>query len=726
MGWFDDQIKTRIKSDTNVFEESLVGLTDAVVGENQARVMYDKRVLTRTAIEDILKYYRLKIKDIPESITDVNDQLEWMLRPHGVMRRSVYLKEGWYNDAVGPMLAFTKEGEKAVALIPGKLYGYYYTDPDTGKRVRVNKTNAKLFETYGICFYTPLPLKPIGFMEFIKFILGQLSFSDIATMVISTLLVTAFGMILPQLNRILFSDVVGSESIKVLLSMALFIVCASVTNVLFTTVKTLVTEKIRTKININMQAAGMMRILSLPADFFKDYGSGELSQRVSYLNSLTGTVFDTVFSTGLTGVFSLSYIAQIFNFAPALVVPAIIITLITVAFSVVSSLVQMSYSTKQMESTAKTSSLVYSIITGIKKIKLAGAEKRMFSRWAGLFAKEAELTYNPPTFLKINSVISMAIGLIGTLVMYSVALANNVSLPDYLAFNTSYGMLSAAFMQVSSIALTVATIRPILKMIEPILKTTPEVSEGKEVIENISGGIELQNVSFKYGENLPNVIDNLSLNITPGQYVAICGTTGCGKTTLMRLLLGFERPQRGGIFYDGKNINNVDIRSLRHNIGCVMQNGGLFQGDIYSNIVISAPWLTVDEAWAAAELAGIADDIRNMPMGMYTVIQEGSGGISGGQKQRLMIARAIAPNPRILLFDEATSALDNITQKKVSESLDSLKCTRIVVAHRLSTIKQCDRIIVLEKGHIIEDGTYEELLAKGGAFAQLVERQKVG
>lgn len=726
MGWFDDQIKTRIKSDTNVFEESLVGLTDAVVGENQARVMYDKRVLTRTAIEDILKYYRLKIKDIPENITDVNDQLEWMLRPHGVMRRSVYLKEGWYNDAVGPMLAFTNEGEKAVALIPGKLYGYYYTDPDTGKRVRVNKTNAKLFEAYGICFYTPLPLKPIGFTEFIKFILGQLSFSDIATMVISTLLVTVFGMVLPQLNRILFSDVVGSESIKVLLSMALFIVCVSITNVLFTTVKTLVTEKIRTKININMQAAGMMRILSLPADFFKGYGSGELSQRVSYLNSLTGTVFDAVFSTGLTGIFSLSYIAQIFNFAPALVAPAIIITLVTVAFSVVSSLVQMSYSAKQMESTAKTSSLVYSIITGIKKIKLAGAEKRMFSRWAGLFGKEAELTYNPPTFLKINTVISLAIGLISTLVMYSVALASNVSLPDYLAFNTSYGMLSAAFMQVSSIALTVATIRPILKMVEPILKTTPEVSEGKEVIENISGGIELQNVSFKYGENLPNVIDNLSLNITPGQYVAICGTTGCGKTTLMRLLLGFERPQRGGIFYDGKNINNVDIRSLRHQIGCVMQNGGLFQGDIYSNIVISAPWLTVDDAWSAAELAGIADDIRNMPMGMNTVIQEGSGGISGGQKQRLMIARAIAPNPRILLFDEATSALDNITQKKVSESLDSLNCTRIVVAHRLSTIKQCDRIIVLEKGHIIEDGTYEELMAKGGSFAQLVERQKVG
>ncbi|MBQ1527790.1 MAG: ATP-binding cassette domain-containing protein, partial [Lachnospiraceae bacterium] len=239
------------------------------------------------------------------------------------------------------------------------------------------------------------------------------------------------------------------------------------------------------------------------------------------------------------------------------------------------------------------------------------------------------------------------------------------------------------------------------------------------------GRIELNNISFRYNDNMPLVLDNLSFIIEPGQYVAIVGKTGCGKSTLMRILLGFEKPQKGAVYYDGKDLEKLDLKSLRRKIGTVMQDGKLFSGDIYSNIVISAPWLTLDRAWEAAEMAGMAEDIRDMPMGMFTLISEGQGGISGGQKQRLMIARAIAPKPRILMFDEATSALDNITQKKVSESLDSLNCTRIVIAHRLSTIKNCNRIIVMDGGRIIEDGTYDELITENGYFAELVERQKL-
>lgn len=274
-------------------------------------------------------------------------------------------------------------------------------------------------------------------------------------------------------------------------------------------------------------------------------------------------------------------------------------------------------------------------------------------------------------------------------------------------------------------ALTMAQIKPVYEMVRPILRAVPEVSAGKKVVTRLSGGIELNNVSFRYSESMPLVVDNLSLKIRPGQYVAIVGKTGCGKSTLMRLLLGFETPQKGAVYYDGKDLAQMDLKSLRRNIGVVMQSGGLFQGDIFSNITISAPWLTMDDAWQAAEMAGIADDIRRMPMGMHTVIAEGSGGVSGGQRQRLMIARAIAPKPKILMFDEATSALDNLTQKTVSDSLDSLKCTRVVIAHRLSTIKQCDRVVVLDGGRIIEDGTYDELLTQGGFFAELVARQRL-
>ena len=262
-------------------------------------------------------------------------------------------------------------------------------------------------------------------------------------------------------------------------------------------------------------------------------------------------------------------------------------------------------------------------------------------------------------------------------------------------------------------------------MAEPFLKTEPETSENKEIITKISGGIEMDHISFRYDEGRPLVIDDMSLKIRPGEYVAIVGKTGCGKSTLMRLLLGFEKPEKGSVRFDGKDINSLDLPSLRKKIGTVMQDAGLFQGDIYSNIVITAPELTLDDAWEAAEKAGIADDIRAMPMGMNTIIAEGQGGISGGQRQRLMIARAIAPKPKLLMFDEATSALDNKTQKQVSEALDAMGCTRIVIAHRLSTIKHCDRILVLDGGHIIEDGTYDELIAKNGYFAELVERQRL-
>ena len=247
----------------------------------------------------------------------------------------------------------------------------------------------------------------------------------------------------------------------------------------------------------------------------------------------------------------------------------------------------------------------------------------------------------------------------------------------------------------------------------------------RQIVTRLSGGVELTNVSFRYNENMPLVLDNLSLSIRPGQYVAIVGATGCGKSTLIRLMLGFETPQKGAIYYDRNDISRLDLNSLRSRIGCVMQDGKLFFGDIYSNIAVSAPSLTLEDAWRAAEIAGMADDIRAMPMGMHTIIAEGQGGISGGQRQRLMIARAVAPKPQILILDEATSALDNVTQKKVADALAGLKCTRIVIAHRLSTIRQCDRILVLDGGKIAEDGTYDELIAKNGIFAELVERQRI-
>lgn len=725
MGWFDEQIRDRKKNDDEAFAEAFANMAAAVTGKRVDAALNDDRTVTKDAIDEILKYYHIKSREVPDNISDMNEQLEYLMRPYGIMRRTVKLEGKWYRDAVGAMLGVLKESGRVVALLPSGLSGYSYYDYETGRKRKINRRNVHLFEEEAIAFYKPFPLKKMSIPSLAKYIVHALSAADLVMIALVTLALSLVGMITPMLNKLLFGRVLMSGSVRLLASITVFSVCVSISTLLITAVKNMITARIETKLNISVEAATMMRVMSLPADFFKQYSSGELSSRASQVGVLCRMLVSTVLSTGLTSLFSLIYISQIFAYAPTLVVPALIIILVTVVFSIVSSLVEMNLSTQQMEISGKESGMIYSFITGIQKIRLAGAEKRAFARWGNLYAKSADLEYGPPAFIELNSVISLAISLVGTIVMYVLAVESGISVADYYAFSTAYGMVSGAFMSLAGIALTAAQIKPILTMVKPFFDAVPEVSDGKQVLTRLSGGIELNNVSFGYSENMPLVIDDLSLKIRPGQYVAIVGKTGCGKSTLMRLLLGFEHPKKGAIYYDGKDLEKIELRSLRRRIGVVMQNGKLFQGDIYSNIVISAPWLSRQDAWEAAELAGIADDIRSMPMGMDTMISEGAGGISGGQRQRLMIARAIAPKPKILMFDEATSALDNITQKKISESLDSLKCTRIVIAHRLSTIKQCDRIIVLDKGKIIEDGKYDELIEKNGFFAELVSRQRL-
>jgi len=725
MGWFDEQIRLRKKNDDSVFEEAFVGMADAVLGSKMSSAFTSDEAKAQGTIEEILKFYKVKQREVPDSVKGLNDRLEYLLRPHGIMRRNINLEKGWYKDSIGAVLGTRKDDGSIVAFIPKGLSGYVYFDAPTGKWVKLSKKTEALFEDEGICFYKPFPLTKLTVRTLMRYILNTLSTADFVLVILATLAVSLIGLLSPKLNNLLMGTIVESESMRLLFGITIFMVCVTISSLLIRAVKTLIMTRINTKMDLSVQAATMMRVLSLPADFFKQYSAGELSSRAQYIQSLCSMLISTVLNTGLTSIFSLIYVSQIFEYAPALVVPSLLIIFTTILFSLITTFYQMKYSKKQMEIAAEESGMSYALITGVQKIRLSGAEKRAYARWSKLYAKQVELTYNPPMFLRANGAFSSIISLTGALVMYFMSVQSGVSVADYYAFNTAYGMVSGAFMSLAGIATTIAQFKPILEMAKPIMDAVPEVSEGKLVIDRLSGGIELNNVSFRYNENMPLVVDNLSLKIRPGQYVAIVGATGCGKSTLMRIMLGFEKPGKGAVYYDGKDLSGIDLKSLRRKIGVVMQNGKLFQGDIFSNITISAPQLSMDEAWEAAEMAGIAEDIRRMPMGMHTIISEGSGGVSGGQRQRLMIARAIAPKPKILMFDEATSALDNLTQKIVSDSLGKLKCTRIVIAHRLSTIRQCDRIIYLEKGQIVEDGTYDDLIAKNGKFAELVERQRL-
>ncbi len=725
MGWFEDQIEERRAADQQLLEDSFEILAGVVLGQRTAERISDHRIIAKSAIDEILKYYHCKPVEIPESIKTSEEQLDYSLRPHGLMRRNVSLTEGWYKDAYGPMLAFTREEGLPVALLPGTIAGYFYTDPKTGNREKINAKTAALFDLEAICFYRPLPQKKLGIPDLLLYLKRCVSFSDAVMIVGGTLAVTLVGLLMPQISRTLTGPVMSSGRSDALIAIAICMVCVLLSSQLIGSVSSMIQSRLGAKTSLGVEASMMTRLLSLPASFFRKYSPGELTNRANSVNKLCSTLMNMVMNTGLTSLTSLLYVGQIFHFAPALVVPAILIILVTVGFSTLTTLIQIRINRRMMEHGAKESGLTYSLVTGVQKIKLAGAEKRVFAKWLGMFAEGAKLTYNPPTFIKINSVISTAISLFSNILLYFLAAESGIGQSSYFAFTAAYGMLMGAFMSVSGVALSAAQIQPILEMAEPFLKTEPETTQGKEIVTNLSGGIELNHVSFRYSEDSPYILNDLSLKIRPGEYVAVVGRTGCGKSTLVRLLLGFEQPEKGAIYYDGKDMNSLDLPSLRRKIGTVMQDAGLFPAEIYANIVITAPQLTLDEAWEAAEKAGIADDIRAMPMGMNTLISEGQGGISGGQKQRIMIARAIAPKPKLLIFDEATSALDNKTQKQVSEALDKMGCTRLVIAHRLSTIRHCDRILVLEGGRIIEDGTYDQLIEKGGYFASLVERQRL-
>ena len=725
MGWFDDQIEFRKTHERELLSDSFENIARSVVGRKVRSNLSDQEDVS-DAISALLKHMGVKEREVPANVKGLRDRLDFLLSSTGILYREIILSRGWHADAMGPMIASLRDTGAVIAVLPSDLGGYEYTDPATGQRVRITAKTAGAISEEALCFYRPLPLRELKLKDLLAYMMSCLTLRDIVSFGIASLAIVLVGLLMPKLNQILMGPVIAAGSMQLLGAVVSFLLFATVGSILLSIVRAMLLSRIRYKLNVNVSAATMMRIFSLPASFFKDYSAGELNQYISYMDSLCATIVDSVFSTAVTGVFSLVYLAQIFAFAPSLVWPSLIITLLTLGVSLLSARVQMHIDQERMVHAAKERGLVYSLITGIQKIRLSGAENRAFSKWAQLYVKSAELTFNPPAIIRLSSVFTTAISLLGTAVMYFVAVRNHVSVADYYAFNAAYAYISSAFASLVSVALSAAAIKPVINLIKPLLAAQPETSDSRETLARLSGSIEMSHITFGYDPDSKPLFEDFNLSIPARQYVAIVGKSGCGKSTLVRLLLGFEKPSRGVIYYDRKDLQQLDMRSVRRQIGTVMQDGKLFSGSIFDNIVISAPTLKLQEAWDAAEIAGIADDIRDMPMGMNTILQDGGGTISGGQRQRLMIARAIAPKPKILIFDEATSALDNITQRKVSEALDQMKCTRIVIAHRLSTIRHCDRILVIDGGKIAEDGTYDELIARGGLFAELAERQQLG
>nr|MCR5007449.1 NHLP family bacteriocin export ABC transporter permease/ATPase subunit [Oribacterium sp.] len=394
MGWFDDQIKQRKQKDAQAFDRAFRNIAGAVTGIKYRASSEEESEVEDSAINDILQHLHIPKKDMPDNLFSIEDKLDYALYPHGVMHRSVNLTPGWSRDAYGLMLGFKKKDNYPVALIPFGLGSYKYYDDTSDKYRIVTKKAEELFTQRAYAFYKPFPLKKLSLVDLSKYILSVIDISDYVMMFLTTLSLTLAGLLTPRINLFLFRNVIDNGKISLLVTTAMFLLCVSWSTLIFSAARNLISARIDTKMSISVEAATMMRVLSLPADFFKKYSSGELASRANHVNSLCSTLVSVVLNTGLTSVFSLIYIFEIFAFAPGLVIPALSIIIITVGFSVISSLVQMRITKKQMLLSSQENGMSYAVVSGIQKVKLTGAEKRVFARWGDLYSKNAELLYN--------------------------------------------------------------------------------------------------------------------------------------------------------------------------------------------------------------------------------------------------------------------------------------------------------------------------------------------
>lgn len=719
-----DQIRKRRTQDAERVSDAFISMSGIVVGDEFYEWFSEEKIVNSdNAIRAILHYFRIRGEAGIHAGKTLAEQLTQVLQPKGIMQRKVRLTKDWYKNAFGVYIGTLKNGS-AVALLPSSD-GYVYIDNTTNKAVKIHSGNAGEINEAAICFYKPFPQEKLNRKNLLRFMLESLDPADYIKVIVFSALATLAGLLVPMATSFIYNEVVflGQYS-QLILSFAMIAV-SYFTVFGINQFRAVYLGNIKLKMNVAMNSAVMMRMLSMPMDFFNCHPSGTVTHWVMILTQTSSSILDFVLSTVLSAAMCLMYIFQVFTVNAALVVPTFLFLLLQVAFSAASVWKQALICRHTYETQSEEDGFLYSMLTGIQKIRISGAENRVFANWADRYREVARNTYDPPFVLKYYELINIILNLSASLFIYFTAMESGVSGAGYMVFLSIFALLSSSIAGLTGAALAFSGVPAALNTVKPFLEATPEVFNNKRVVNKLSGGIQLRHLKFRYEPDSPLIVDDISLDIAPGSYVAIVGRSGCGKSTLIKLLLGLVKAESGSIFYDNNDLNAVDIRSIRRRIGTVMQNASLFPGTLKYNISINAPGCREVDIRNAVKLAGLEDVVDHLPMGLETIVSGDGGGLSGGQIQRVAIARALISRPDIIIFDEATSALDNITQRVVVDSLDTLKCTRIVVAHRLSTIKTCDRIVMLEGGRIIEDGSYDDLVQKDGAFARLVRRQQI-
>ena len=574
-------------------------------------------------------------------------------------------------------------------------------------------------------FYRPFPAKEMKIKDLFLFGMQSVHKGDLARLMLLALLGTLIGLLIPYINEQLFDRFIPMGNASGLVQLCGVILACTVGNLTFTVVKNLATFRSMNTMEYTVQSAAYDRLFNLPESFFRKYDSADLALRVMGISVIFNTLADVLVNSLLSAVFSLLYLWRMFRYSKKLSAISLILLVICMVVIVWIGIIQTRFEKEKMELDSEASSRIYQFINGISKIRIAGVENRALYEYLKPYTSSRRLNIRKEKMtIGVNTLVG-AMDTVFSMVLYYLMVKNEMklSIGEFMGFSTAFGAFSGAMLQIVASLLQVNNVKPAYDRCKPVLQTMPENDEDTVMPGNLTGDIEMNNVTFSYDKEAGAVLDDISLHVRAGEYIGIVGSSGSGKSTLLKLLLGFEKPDVGKIYYDGKDIDSMDKREMRKKFGVVLQDGKLIAGSIYENITITAPNTKLKQVKKVVRDVGLEEDINQMPMGLHTILSEDSGTISGGQQQRILIARAIVNNPKIIYFDEATSALDNVTQSMVCESLEKLKATRVVIAHRLSTVINCDRIFVLEKGKLIEEGNYQELMDLKGRFYELAVRQ---
>jgi NHLM bacteriocin system ABC transporter ATP-binding protein len=712
-------------------ETSMQGAMEEVTGifeqeDDRFEISWDERGNPLfDACMIVARHERIKLS-MPDTLDQSDDPLGDIMRYSKIRYRQIELDDGWHTKESGAMLGFEANTERPIAILPHHGGGYEAFNPETGDHVGISKHNVDHISSTAYVFYPPLPNTKITVREIAKFVFEG-NRADYVRVLLMGLAATALGMVTPILTGVLFDHIIPNAEREQLKFVAFALFVSSLSIILFDMTKSFALLRIENKMDSRLQAAVWDRLLDLPTRFFRNYTAGDLATRAMGISRIRRIMSGVAVTSLMGSVFSLSNFFLLFYYSVPLSMVAIALVLIQAGVLYYLGRLQLEKQAEFFDYQGKASGLVLQLLSGVSKFRVSGAETRAFVHWFKNYMDTKKSEVQNASIQNVHHVFNVSFGMFMSMAIYTSIMYlvddNHMTTGEFLAFSAAYGNFMGAMLAMSESLLNSVQILPIFERIKPIFEEQRENHEQKRAPARLRGGIEISHVSFSYESDAPLVLKDVNIRIRAGEYVAFVGESGSGKSTLMRLLLGFEKPNAGSILYDGQDLNSLDTRLLRRQIGVVLQDGHVIPGDIFSNIVGSSANLELEDAWEAARMAAFDEDIRSMPMGMHTIINEGGSTLSGGQKQRLMIARALVNRPKILLFDEATSALDNRTQSIVTDNLNQQLITRIVVAHRLSTIIDADRICFLKDGEITEQGNYKELMALKGEFHRLASRQ---